>query len=263
MRWLIAFALAAGALGASGGLAAPGKCRIEVDLYGNRLLVCDDAGGDGEVRPIGTGPDVQPVPQWDVVFGPEGTYCIARTGWMDLTGLGPTEIENLRAFANNTYDTLLVYGFLPCPGVEVPVTPTAWILQYIRAVPLPVPVPEIEPGEMLVGLEAFLETGSLRTHVIDDTSPFGPVHVELTSEVHVLWGDDTVTDWTTAPDGPYPDGEITHVWTRQGAYDVVVTQRWVASWSVGDESGIVRDGLTTEGTLADFPVEEVEAVVVG
>jgi hypothetical protein len=181
---------------------------------------------------------------------------------MDLTGLGPAEIENLRQFAANTYDTLLVYGFEPCAGVDAPITPTGWVLQYIRAIELPVPVPEIEPGEMLVGLEAFLETGSLRTQAIDDTSPFGPVHVELTSEVMVVWDDGTVTDWTTAPDGPYPDGKITHVWTRQGAYDVAVTQRWVASWSVGGESGVVRDGLTSEGTLAAFPVEEVEAVVV-
>jgi hypothetical protein len=182
---------------------------------------------------------------------------------MDLTGLGPNEIEGLRQFSSNTYDQLVGYGFAPCPGVDAPLTPTAWVLSYIRGIPLPVPVPEIDPGEMLVGLEGFLETGSARSQSIDDASPFGPVHVDLTSEARVAWGDGSVTEWTTAIDAPYPDGELTHVWTRQGAYDVVVTLRWVARWSVGGQSGVVRDGLESQGILAAFPVEEIEAVVVG
>jgi len=263
MRWLVALSLVLGGVVLTPNSAAAENCYLDQDNFGRPVLICEDGGAGAPVYPIDSRPNVPPVPQWNVIFGPEGEFCISRTGWVDLTGLTPEQSEAARAAAANTYDAMITLGWLPCPGVEgVPVTPTAWILEYIRAIDLPVPMPEIEPGEMLVGLEAFLETGSLRTQTIDDRSPFGPVQVVLTSEVMVVWGDGTVTDWTTAPDGPYPDGEITHVWTRQGHYDVTVTQRWVASWSVGDESGIVRNGLTSEGTLAGFPVEEVEAVVV-
>ena len=203
-----------------------------------------------------------PVPEWNIVTGLDGVACISQTGWLDLTGLSPDQIESRRGAADNTYDALLTLGFAACPGVVAPLTPTAWVLSYIRGIPLPVPVPEIDPGEMLVGLEGFLETGSMRSQAIDDMSPFGPVHIDLTSEARVVWGDGAVTEWTTASDGPFPDGEITHVWTRQGAYDIVVTLRWAAEWSVGGQSGVVRDGLESAGTLAGFPVEEVEAVVV-
>jgi hypothetical protein len=62
--------------------------------------------------------------------------------------------------------------------------------------------------------------------------------------------------------GPYPEGDLRHVFIRQGAYDIVVTQDWIATWQIGAESGTIT-GLQTSGTLAAFPVQEREAVIVG
>jgi hypothetical protein len=41
---------------------------------------------------------------------------------------------------------------------------------------------------------------------------------------------------------------------------VVVTERWTATWSFGSESGRL-DELRTVGRIDDFPVQQIQAVV--
>ncbi len=66
------------------------------------------------------------------------------------------------------------------------------------------------------------------------------------------------------PRGPraWPDGRITHTSIDVGTYDVVVTEAWRAAWSFGDASGVI-ESITTTGTMEDFPVGQLQAVVVG
>ena len=84
----------------------------------------------------------------------------------------------------------------------------------------------------------------------------------MTSDVEVDWGDGRGEDEGPfeSAGGPYPEGEIRHVYQRSGFYDVVVTQRWTLAWSVGGSGGRIT-GVETSGTLEDFEVFAVEAVI--
>ena len=81
-----------------------------------------------------------------------------------------------------------------------------------------------------------------------------------TGKYYVDWGDGTTTGPHSVEGGPWPDGQITHEYIHIGAYDVVVTERWTATWSFGSESGTL-DELRTVGRIDDFPVQQIQAVV--
>lgn len=194
-----------------------------------------------------------------------GTPCIA-VAYVSLSrayGGGHTE-DQVRGITEQAAAGMISLGMPYCPGSAAPtVTPAMWAVSYLRSIALPAPAPRIEPGRMLVGLEAFLETGASLTHgLTEPATPFGPASFTFTSVVTVDWGDGTTTGPVASAGGAYPDGDLRHVYSTQGAYDIVVTQDWTATWQVGAESGTV-DGLRTTGTLAGFPVEEREAVIVG
>ena len=59
---------------------------------------------------------------------------------------------------------------------------------------------------------------------------------------------------------PWPDGQITHQYLKVGIYDIVVTERWTATWNFAGESGVLRT-LQTTGRIEDFPVEQIQAVI--
>ncbi|MGH9155426.1 MAG: hypothetical protein ACRD1K_06255, partial [Acidimicrobiales bacterium] len=61
------------------------------------------------------------------------------------------------------------------------------------------------------------------------------------------------------PGGPWPDGNISHVWGVMGHYDVVVTVHWVVNWRMGTDSGTLT--VPTEGAIVAFPVTQVQAVL--
>jgi hypothetical protein len=179
-------------------------------------------------------------------------------------GPGTLTYEEAVALTIGQAESLIQAGFVPCPGVDLAAgSPEAWAREYLRTVALPVPAPAIAPGAMVVGWAAYLEVGSPLSHRIDEpATPFGPATFTLASTVTVDWGDGEVTGPVASAGGPFPTGDLTHTYLRQGAYDIVVTQAWVATWQVGGESGTV-DGLLTEAVLEDFPVQEIEAVIVG
>ncbi|MBW3615720.1 MAG: hypothetical protein KY439_10500, partial [Actinobacteria bacterium] len=68
----------------------------------------------------------------------------------------------------------------------------------------------------------------------------------------VDWGDGTVERNIRRRGGPWPEGDITHVYTHVGTYTVTVTQRWTATWRVGSQQGVIADRLVTTGSL---PIE--------
>ena len=134
-------------------------------------------------------------------------------------------------------------------------------VRYWQDVPLPAPAPHIAPGRAITGMFAYLETRGSTTHTYTEpNTPFGPLQIVAQGAYYVDWGDGTSTGPHPDEGGPWPDGRITHEYLRVGAYDVVVTERWTATWSFGAESGSL-DELRTVGRIDDFPVEQIQAVV--
>lgn len=146
-----------------------------------------------------------------------------------------------------------------CPGLA-PVGPRQWVEDWWRRQSLPRPQPVIRPGEMLVGLPAYLEANTpVVLAPLTAPTPFGPLDVRATSTLTVAWGDGATTGPYSNPGAPWPHGTITHTYGRGGAYDVVVTQQWTATWSLGGAGGTLGPAPTT-GRVDDFPVRAVQAV---
>jgi len=258
--------IAVAAVGAEPAQAGEQQCGARRDRLGNALQVnCTDDGGAAPEPGTRGGPAEPRIPTYVIGFDDTGAPCIEQSSTPLSQYQGGTLAEDeATQHAAAEVERLFQLGFVPCPGVEIqPITPELFARNYLRTVVLPVPAPQIRPGRMLVGLEAFLETGSPITYQLTEAAtPFGPATFDFTSTVTVDWGDGDTTGPVATAGGPYPDGDLTHVYIYDGAYDVVVTQDWTATWTIGPESGTVG-GLQTQGTLTDFPVEEREAVIVG
>ena len=129
-------------------------------------------------------------------------------------------------------------------------------------VKLPPPEPYIAPGKAITGLAAFLEIRGPRTR----TQPFNVFGYALTitataSSYDVDWGDGTWSRGLTSSGGPWPNGDVRHVFTNQGNYRVRVVEHWTGTWSVAGGGGGAVDGmLSSEGRIEAFPVVQVQAV---
>jgi hypothetical protein len=162
-------------------------------------------------------------------------------------------------------DNLLADPAVPAPlGPEASgqdQTQTSYAIRFWRSVPLPTPEPYIAPGRAITGLFAYLETRGETTHTFTEpNTPFGPLEIVAKGAYYVDWGDGTKTGPHPHEGGPWPDGRIKHEYLRVGTYDIVVTERWTATWSFGTESGNL-DELRTVGRIEDFPVQQIQAVV--
>jgi hypothetical protein len=153
----------------------------------------------------------------------------------------------------------LVGQFPLCPGVALPAaSPATFALAFWGEIPLPKPEPRIEPGFAVTGKTAYLETGDTLHRTFTRDTPLGPITLQADGEYVVGWGDGT-TSTHAYPGGPWPSGRITHTYIDIGTVDVVVGERWSATWSLAGESGNLS-GLRTEGRIDDMPVYEIQAV---
>lgn len=187
--------------------------------------------------------------------------------------LGHEPTPGEQAGAQEIYRMLSAAGYPVCPDAAVPsdLTPELAALAFWRSVKLPVPEPSIKFNEILVGLKAYLETGIEDTMTFGPVdTPFGPLTIDATADIYVDWGDphDEVDGeegpyrnavGETATPGPYPDGEITHIYQYVGEYDITVRYEWTANWRIGGVSGVLTGGETS-GTLEDFVAYERQAV---
>jgi hypothetical protein len=89
---------------------------------------------------------------------------------------------------------------------------------------------------------------------------FGPLEINATGSYTIDWGDGTTTGAHAFEGRPWPDGKITHQYTKIGTYSVVVTEKWTAHWSLGGQSGTLRT-LQTSGRIDNFPVQQIQAVI--
>jgi len=212
---------------------------------------------DGATAPASS--DVKYVPyRWIVPDGgPGGTTCITTRYWAERAGAPPENISNTGLFSINA-------DYPECPAEPAagrPETPASIAIRYWHDVPLPAPRPHIAPGRAITGMYAYMETrGATTATFTEPDTPFGPLTIEATGSYHVDWGDGTRTGPHSQEGGPWPGGEIKHEYINVGDYDVVVTEGWTATWSFGTESGTLGS-LQTEGRIDDFPVQQIQAVV--
>ena len=82
-----------------------------------------------------------------------------------------------------------------------------------------------------------------------------------TTGFDVDWGDHSAATHTANLGGPYPRGDVTHVYEVVGYYSVRVTSHWNCNWT---QAGVPGSGAATRaGVLADFPVSQIQAVIDG
>lgn len=189
---------------------------------------------------------------------PDGSRC----AYLFMTEGDP---NSPMAASNEATAIQLVTEYGICPnsprrqdGTLAPATAAALVWQ--DSVELPDPVIEIKPGHAITGKPAYLEVTSPRT-LRTTTSAFGyAVELTVTSVLDIDWGDGTIERNVTRQGGPWPSGDLTHVYIDTKAQAPVhVTQRWKASWRVGGQSGVIADQLFTEATM-NLPVRELQAV---
>jgi hypothetical protein len=242
------------------------------DAGGVTYIICRDQSGNvTSVTPVtapgpgtgGPGPDPSTLVYVPYLVGgmPDGSLCIAVR--VITTPGGPNS-----PIANQAEQTWLRlaprYPF--CPGGPPPgPSVTAYAESFIRTIALPVPNPRVAPGYGITGKTGYLETGStLYPPAVIQPTPFGPLHVVMTAQYFVHWGDESDPTAFSGPfvveGAPWPKGSIAHTWTNVGAYDIVVQMRWTASWFLGPDQGILT-GLTTTAGIPAFAVQQLQAVI--
>jgi len=125
---------------------------------------------------------------------------------------------------------------------------------------LPKPQPSIAPGRAITGKTAYLETNGETTHTYRTETGFGPLNIVATGSYTVQWGDSTTSGPFSFEGRPWPSGEITHQYLDVGKYNILVIERWTATWSLDGESGVLRE-LRSTGRIDSFPVEQLQAVI--
>lgn len=71
------------------------------------------------------------------------------------------------------------------------------------------------------------------------------------------FGDGTTSGWTSSPGGSYPDGDVTHKYTKTGDTDIKVDSRLTGQYRVN--GGDWQD-IATTADLQDEPVDTLEVV---
>jgi hypothetical protein len=152
-----------------------------------------------------------------------------------------------------------------CPkdAIDVPSPQTIAAATWQDVKNLPVPALATKPDHAVTGKKVYLEILGPRTwrQVIDN--PIGDdITITATSDYVVDWGDPAHPDKTvtTSQGGPWPDGDVTHVYTDAfPERDIVVTQRWTATWTAGSQSGTLTQ-LQTQSQPLRIEVRQIQAV---
>lgn len=223
----------------------------------------------GEAQPIGGGGGggSSNTPPEDVTIGDAGTLVGLWGGGRCVSlndGAEPTPEEEALLLDYITQHGLCEESEGGGGGGVVQTDPDEEALAVWTEVPLATPDPEIQPGWMVVGKPAYLETNSsLDTVTASTSTPLGQLELRADSHFRVDWDDehDPGAETYTVEGAAWPDGSITHLYQHAGRHDVTVEQVWEASYRVG--GGAWTDiPLERErsATLHDFEVKEVQAV---
>lgn len=215
----------------------------------------------------GSGPNKNYLPYDKITVGPNGQPCIG-TGYYEEGAAYPRPVQgpSLVDEAPGNYSSLYSTA-PPCPSQEAPpgqprpvVTPAMLARQYWETVQLPKPHPEIDPGRAITGKPAYLETHGRISETYTSGTIFGLLEIVASGSYEIDWGDGQRSGPHRFEGEPWPEGRITHEYQTVGHYDVIVTEKWTATWRMGSNSGILRE-LSTEGRIDDFVVQQIQAVV--
>ena|SRR5581483_8689105 len=262
MQHLIAIALAVGITTATTRPPPPPEVNAKVDKFGQTIQY---EGRTSSSTPSSSGSRASTSPQTpsfkvaipELGSAADGQPCIETVARSYGT---PEAAAAADAAQEQRWLTLVGQGYPLCPGVTAPAgNPVAMALQFWGEVPLPVPAPHIAPGRAITGLPAYLETEGMTAKDFGRGTPLGPISIGAHGRFYVDWGDGTHDGPFDVVGAPWPDGTISHTYTKTGAYDVVVTERWTATWSLAGRGGPLG-GLQTVGRISQFPVDEVQAV---
>lgn len=147
-----------------------------------------------------------------------------------------------------------------CPDMPS-VSPQMLAVSFWERADLPVPAPYVAPGWMITGMRAYLEANTSATASFAYPTPLGTLTIDAwTEDLVVNWGDGTGRERYDSLGGPYPDGDVVHIYADKGSVDITVTQTWTATWSLAGQSGTL-EGATTSGAIDDFQLRELEAVI--
>lgn len=229
------------------------------------LSTSNNATSGNTVRPASSSQRYLPYNR--LTTGPDGQPCVT-TGYY-AEGTSPNDAAITDPVTQNVRDIhgLPPLEYPPCPaqprapGDPAPVeTPSMVAMRYWEQVPLPRPSPSIAPGRAITGKLAYLETRGEVAHTYTSSTVFGQLVIVASGSYSVNWGDGSTSGPHAFEGRAWPDGGITHDYLNVGFYDIVVTERWSARWSLGGESGVLRT-LQTSGRIEDFPVEQIQAVI--
>jgi hypothetical protein len=151
------------------------------------------------------------------------------------------------------------------PLVAAPaVSPAQLAEAFWYTIHLPVPKPASSPDYATTGKPTYLSAG-------DTADPpswtratlLGTLTITAHGSYTVNWGDGSPpTGPYTNPGGPFPTGTMTHTYDDVGTVTIAVAEQWTATWTIGAAHGVLID-LRTSGTLPDFPVRQIQAVITG
>lgn len=242
-------------------VAVPGVARAEPQVIGGsngRVDVTDNVperpGANGEGAP---GREVYGY--WAVAFA-DGGFCRARRYTYDRA-----EAEAYQYAFNRQWAEANGLAQLPqCPpgaATTAPPSPAQLARDFWDVRHLPRPTLAVTPDYAITGKPVYLRIGNPRTTTFDVANPVGPaVHIAATSTYRVDWGDGSPPTTTTSQGGPWPHGDVTHVYDHAVSQaTITVTQLWSATWTAGPGAGGSLDNLQTAGTLT-LRVEQLQAV---
>ena len=221
---------------------------------GNGTITVSDHAEGSAGQPgagVGAGNSDRPVyAYWLMVYTPEG-FCRARRFTTD-----PAEADAYNyVYERRAAEANEINQLEACPA-DTPAPPAApnpgdlardfWDVRH-----LPSPSPKTVPDDAIVGKRVYLQIGGPPSTTFDVPNPLGTtITIAATSRYVVDWGDGSPPTTTTSQGGPWPDGDVTHVYdTATPAATIRVTQQWSANWSAGPGAAGTLENLQTIGEL--------------
>lgn len=246
------------------------RSNCNVGLFGQAVVCIGSISSEStgsDIRPIQRSTSPVPVPETNIFYFAEillGAYDL----W-DCYIFEPVRITKVyTAGLLSQFNTMNEKLFPPCfrnerPGLTVDINPELLAKRFFDTIPLPVPKPSVPPGYAVTGKIAYLLAGDSNDPPSwHRTTPLGVLTVTAHGTYTINWGDGTPTTTSTSPGAAYPDGTIVHTYDDTGHYTVTVREDWTATWSVGAAHGTLS-GLHTTGTIPDFAVRQIQAVITG
>jgi hypothetical protein len=239
-------------------LASPAAASEAHKGHNGTIVVTDRADGSEGGAPVRE-PGQHDFAYWRLVPTTEG-FCRVRQFTADeaLARAYDYLYERRGRDANNPA------GFGPCPpdaaGPAAP-DPGQMARDFWDVRRLPAPTLKVVPDYGIVGKRVYLQIAGPPAATFEVPNPIGvPVGIAATSRYVVDWGDGTPPTTTTGQGGPWPDGDVTHVYdTAHPAVTIRVTQQWSATWTAGATTGGTLENLRTEGELT-IRVDQLQPV---